>query len=181
MMHSTYIKPRLMSESENMDVWNAAKNGNVYLLEECFNDDNYFNKYLNRKYLFMNELYTPLQIAIAHHREEASSFLIEQGAKLDCTLETGDTLLHMTVKYKMLGIASELLQHRANVNTRNYLGETPLYRAVWDDNKEFVELFVEYRANPNARAKNHSTPLSFAMGRENVEALECMQRCFTEA
>jgi ankyrin repeat protein len=175
MSYLSYKTQHLPSESEDTDIWFAAKNGNIRLLERCSEDNDYFEEYLNEVHLFEDDFYTPLQIAIAHHRIETASFLIEQGAELDCTLANGDTLLHMTVKYQMPRIAYELLELKENVDTANCLGQTPLYRAVWDGNIKFIKLFVKYRADPNAKAKNYSTPLSIAMGWENMDVVKCMQ------
>ena len=172
---TSFSKPRPESESENTDLWYAAKNGNCPLLEQCSQDEEYFQEYLDKGHLFKGDIYTPLQIAIAHRETEAASFLIEQGAELDYTMGNGDTLLHMTVQYKLFGIARELLEHGANVDTRNDLGETPLYLAVWNNKLNFVELFVDHDADPNALAINDSTPLSIATRWENGEVLEKMQ------
>ena len=175
-----HSQPRYVSDSEDMDLWFAAKNGNYELLQECCENKEYFNEYLDMGYKFNGDIYTPLQIAIAHRKTEAALFLIEHGAKLGCTMGKGVTLLHMTIQCKLLRVARELLRQGVKIDTRNDLGQTPLYLAVWNNNQEFVKLFMKYHANPNALDMNNTTPMSIAKLRKNGEALECMQLDFTD-
>ena len=171
-----HSRPRCVSASEDMDLWFAARNGNYELLQRCCEDKEYFDKYRDMGHEFKGDIYTPLQIAIAHSKTGAALFLIEHGAELDCTMKNGDTLLHMTIQYRLFSVALALLLHKENVNTRNDVGITPLYLAVWKKKLKFVKLFMEYNANPNALAMNNLSPLSIAQRWGYQEAVECMQR-----
>jgi cytohesin len=56
-----------------------------------------------------------------------------------------------------------LLEHNADVNIRNDLGEFPIHRAASPrehrGHVEIMQLLLDHGADPNARDKDNSTPL----------------------
>ena len=65
--------------------------------------------------------------------------------------------------------ARKALERRADVNSRNSQGETPLYTAIRNGNLEMVRLLLEKGADINSRNNNDYTPLLAAVLRENLE------------
>jgi len=61
-----------------------------------------------------------------------------------------------------LEIVRVLLEHNADVNSRDKDGLTPLHKAVFSDNSKgdcIVRLLLEHGANPNARDNKCRTPM----------------------
>jgi len=56
-----------------------------------------------------------------------------------------------------------LLAAGADVNATDHAGETGLYKAVWTDDPQLLEILLEYGANVNAREVNGGTPLDLAI------------------
>ena len=78
------------------------------------------------------------------------------GADVNIQNEDGDTLLHYAINDENYEIVKLLLEHSANVNAKDYYGDTPLHNT---NNYEIAKLLIEYGANVNAKNEFGSTPL----------------------
>lgn len=65
-----------------------------------------------------------------------------------------------------LSVGKLLLQARADINTRDADGETPLHPAVAFSPAEFVRFLIQERACVNARSQFGATPLHYAATRD---------------
>jgi len=52
-----------------------------------------------------------------------------------------------------------LIKHGASVNTKDYIGKTPLHNAAWCGNDKVARALIEHGANVNAKDKKGGTPL----------------------
>lgn len=62
-------------------------------------------------------------------------------------------------------IATNLVLHKAVINTTNTQGFTPLHQAVWQLQKDLITFLVENGADVNARDAGGATPLGALMNR----------------
>lgn len=115
------------------------------------------------------EGHTPLYRAATG---EVAQVLVEAGAALDVPSgPTAGTPLHQAARMGKASVAAVLLDHGANIETRDCKGETPLRRAVNCRKLEVVQLLISRGADPLARDKRGRTPVSAARSAEIKRAL----------
>ncbi len=102
--------------------------------------------------------------------------MIDDGAKVDASSDTGSTALTYAVFYKKVKIAKLLIDKRANVNFVNQgeinKGDTPLMSAVSGKCLECVELLVKNGVDINTK-KGKLKAIDYAEGeiKEYLESL----------
>lgn len=84
-------------------------------------------------------------IAYNYQRCPAVQRLVENGCRINSTDFSGDTALHIAVRYHKIHVASQLISLGADVRAKNIYGETPLQLAVV--NKRHVDLLKEMIPN----------------------------------
>lgn len=77
--------------------------------------------------------------------------------------DTGQTVLHAAVSARNKVMVKLLLEHGADVNSRNNYGESPLYCAVKSKNDRIVKFLLKNRADVNDRRNDGSTALHGAI------------------
>jgi hypothetical protein len=107
---------------------------------------------------------TPLHVAAMQDRKEVAALLLTNSADTEAKDESGQTPLHLAVKYgRKTDVAELLLAHSADVNAKDKFGMTPLYLVAQDGYKEDVaELLLAYGADVNAKANNGDSPVKAA-------------------
>jgi ankyrin repeat protein len=115
--------------------------------------------------------------AIANGNYERVTNLLEQGVAaqhvdsdggLGPDWWPGATPLHYAARYGRLGIARELLEHNALVNSRDKQGCTPLHYAASEGYLQLVGLLVAHGAAVNARDNQEHTALYYATESNHV-------------
>jgi len=83
--------------------------------------------------------------------------------------------LHEAAKCCNPAIAQALLEKKAEVNTKDRAGRTPLHAAVMLGHVEVVNLLLEKRANVNAKTSFHDiTPLHFAARHDHIKVVRLL-------
>ena len=127
---------------------NAKDNCGQTPLHRCVANDSY-NYY---------PCYVENQLTLVH-------LLLKHGVDVNAEDDDHETALHLALDHYGHQIAPVLLDHGANPNATNNLGETPLYRLLNlpDFPEEYhlgtVRLLLEHGANPNVQDKGGVTPL----------------------
>uniref|UniRef100_A0AAX7SSZ2 Ankyrin repeat domain 52 n=1 Tax=Astatotilapia calliptera TaxID=8154 RepID=A0AAX7SSZ2_ASTCA len=122
--------------------------------------------------------YTPLHAAAASGHIEIVKYLLRMGADVSnysssgCTLFIfqidepngfGNTALHVACYMGQEAVATELVNHGANVNQPNKCGYTPLHLAAVSTNGALcLELLVNNGADVNQQSKEGKSPLHMA-------------------
>jgi ankyrin repeat protein len=70
------------------------------------------------------------------------------------------TLLHLASANGHLDVAKLLIQHGANVDSRNNRQETPLDRVSWHGHLEIARLLIEHGAAVTSQDDGHSSTAS---------------------
>ena len=109
----------------------------------------------------------PLHIAAAGRNSELAEFLLKHGADVDVVDTDGNTALHHAIEYytrrirksrspysddcrNAMSVVDILLENKANVNTVNNSGDTPLYLAAATGLLDIVcRMLEECGGNPN--------------------------------
>ena len=84
------------------------------------------------------------------------------------------TVLHEAAKQDKQEIAVYLIQHGAEVNTKNRDGDTPLYYAARNNSVEVAKLLLEHSAEVNTKNKYGDTPLYYAARHNSVEVAKLL-------
>lgn len=112
--------------------------------------------------------WTPLHIAVFHKRPEIAALLLEKSADpnlfLPAQLGNERTALNIAMSGGVSEIVELLLTHKADVNARDHNGDTPLLRAVREQNQPMVELLLSNQADPSALDAQGFPPLQLALG-----------------
>jgi ankyrin repeat protein len=114
--------------------------------------------------------------------EEASSvvrLLIERGADVNKPANGHQTPLHLASHHQHLKPVQVFLDHRANVNAKDWRSRTPLHQVFEDntlhkDSFSLVQLLVERGTDVNAQDKDHVTPLHMASYRQRPESVRVL-------
>jgi len=104
-------------------------------------------------------------------------FFLERGADVDAVDEYHFTLLQVASYYGSVEVARLLLQHDANINARNWEGQTPLHAALVNIKDKIgghcfdaIQLLLDNGADVDALDDDHSTPLHVASKYDSVRA-----------
>jgi ankyrin repeat protein len=75
-----------------------------------------------------------------------------------------------------VAVANFLLDHNANVNVRNYWGQTPLHSAngVFGQDYDLIKRLIAKGADVNARGGRGDSPLSWATARGNLKVVRLL-------
>jgi ankyrin repeat protein len=85
--------------------------------------------------------------------------------------------LHIASAYCQIGVINELILNGAELNSRNFSGETPLFVAIEEcDDLEVVKLLINSGANINSRNSYGETPLSKAVQSGNMDMVRELLR-----
>uniref|UniRef100_A0A8C5C669 Ankyrin repeat domain 52a n=1 Tax=Gadus morhua TaxID=8049 RepID=A0A8C5C669_GADMO len=104
--------------------------------------------------------YTPLHAAAASGHLEIVKYLLRLGTEPN---SFGNTALHVACYMGQEAVATELVNHGANVNQPNRSGFTPLHLAAVSTNGALcLELLVNNGADVNQQSKEGKSPLHMA-------------------
>ena len=96
---------------------------------------------------------------------------------LDYNANSGEynwTVLHQAAEQDKQEIADYLIQHRAEVDTKNDNGLTPLHIAASYNSVEVAKLLLEHRAEVNTKDNDGLTPLYIAARDNRVEVAKLL-------
>lgn len=107
---------------------------------------------------------TALQLAVRTEWDEATVPLLVKN-KVDVNnrnIRTGDTALHLAIRWRRIRIMQHLLDKGASIDMTNEDGFTPLQLAVKVDNCEAISVLLQRRPNIEARSLSGFTALQIA-------------------
>lgn len=92
---------------------------------------------------------------------------------IDTTFAQDSTKLHQAVVEGNIDQVKSLISKGTDINSKNYMGWTPLHTAARHNRKAIAEFLIDKGADLNAKAKNGKTPLHFAVewGQKDVVEL----------
>lgn len=111
--------------------------------------------------------------AVKREDANAVSWAIVSGADINAANPVGHQILHYAAS-KGREIAEILLDMDADLEARDFWGNTPLHLAVCECNHAVVKLFIERGAEVNAKDREGNAPLHLAAqhcGKESVELM----------
>jgi len=154
------------------ELWDAAWDGDLGLIEDCLKRGAEINARVNGS--------TALEAAAYHGKTEACEFLLARGADADVAHEpTGETVLHQTITKRgeeRTRIVELLVAAGAEVNrgtvpgvaTQSFArdirtrGETPLHRAAAYGDVKMIGILVSAGADRSAKDAQGESPLTWA-------------------
>ena len=118
-----------------------------------------------------------LMYASSVANREIVQLLLGKGANPRASDFLGKTALHYAVLAGQLGIAADLVQAGALLDTQNHSGETPLFLATRDCHLALVQFLLERCADANVVTAPHEvSPLHMATVNANVELCRLLLR-----
>ena len=112
---------------------------------------------------------TLLDVAMLEGDRRAFSSLLSLGADPTYLGQHRDTPMHFAAAFEDPYWLRTIVARGASVETRNRLGQTPLFRALGAGTQANVGLLLEARANVRARASNGETLLHHAAAIRSAE------------
>jgi hypothetical protein len=108
-------------------------------------------------------------------RLEVMRLVLERGADVDKRDNYfGGTVLHQASLDGQAEAVQLLLQHKADVNAKGYLNQTPLRLVYNDKNVEVAKILLEYGADIHAKSDSGVSPLEAAKLNKRHKLLESM-------
>jgi len=163
------VEPQIDQEQLNIDLYYAARSGNVKKILQFLED----GADVNFTYSWAKE--TPLHLAASGNNTEAVKVLLQHGADPNIKLESihTQTPLIYAVKNKNVTMTKLLLEHGADpdVNERND-EYPPLVRAAFDNNIEIVKLLLSHGAEVDIGGHGGNTALMEAGS--NIELVKLL-------
>jgi ankyrin repeat protein len=101
---------------------------------------------------------------------------LHRGASLGMTDTRLDTPLHRAAESGVSDVGLLLVHHGANIEARNYLGETALMTATLREQPEFAKMLIESGANVNALDERRRTPLDIAESKDNQSMMALLAK-----
>ena len=97
--------------------------------------------------------------AINKHDNVVHALLSDPQCLVDAKGEDGYTALHYSCRYGHVDIVRTLVKHKANVNTRTDIGDTPLTLAAINKHDNVVHVLSDYNCEVYAKDKDAYTAL----------------------
>lgn len=115
---------------------------------------------------------SPLHYACFFDTPEMASFLIENGANINCLDNSGQTPVHKACMRNRITTAQLLLLHGADIDCIDYEGRTPLHCACREGKIPSISFLIENGANVNRLDKSGRTALDSCLSnREEIRDL----------
>lgn len=116
---------------------------------------------------------TPLHLACYNDNQTLTSALVKKNAKLNCKNNAKLTPLYIACCAKQsTACALTLIEHGADIETKDEKGHTPLYAGCYLNNTKLVEALLKKGADMYAYSKNGFCPLHLACCRHNATLIE---------
>jgi ankyrin repeat protein len=103
------------------------------------------------------------------------SFLIDNGADANATLDTLESPLHWAVASGETLKVKLLIKAGAIVNWQDNLGYTPLHWAVYKDLLEVTQILINHGADINICSYDKKTVVEIASEKKNEKMLELLR------
>lgn len=121
---------------------------------------------------------TLLHRAIDENKEAAAMFLIKSGCDLDSPrigCESRSSPLHLCCEWGLEEVARTLIEHRANVNSRDAENKTPLHIAIENQHWEIISLLLSIpEIDLSLRDKSGFSPFATALTFRNNKAAQAI-------
>lgn len=115
----------------------------------------------------------PLFFAVKNDNLQIINLLIDNNADISKLNGKNQNLLFYTKSKK----TAKLLMDELNVNQQDTLGETPLYNAIKNDNKEMIDLFLNKKGVDIYKKNNTGTSiLDLAKEKKNNELVKTLSK-----
>ena len=118
----------------------------------------------------MSASVTPLHIAAALDKAEATLILLNSGANINAKTDGGFTPLHWTAGKDASEAAAVLLRHGADFNAKTAKDITPLHWAANNNSTNVLALLLVAGAKTSAKTASGKTPLHLATSKKANEA-----------
>ena len=158
----------LSCSSDGMDVYDAARKGNLEILSEAHAKDKKSIDIPNKRG------HTPLILACYRGQPEAAKLLIKLGVNLNYACDLG-TALHAAVYQEDFVITEILLKNNIDINALDSDGLTVLIMAVNGSSPKMVELLLKYNPDRSIADAKGETAFVRAMERKNEEIIQLLK------
>ena len=128
---------------------------------------------------YSHDGWTPLHLACFFGQPEIAEALIASGADVQARSKNPmhNTPLHAAVAGRNRQAARLLLEHGANVNTRQEGGFTALHSAAQSGDVEMLRLLVDHGADVQIRAENQQNAMDLALTKGHSAIVELLDEC----
>jgi len=138
-----------MATKDDVDLRNAAKEGNVELMQQLIKRGVSVNS--ESKYGLR-----PLHVAAQNGQTAAAEFLVANGADVNAQTKSGESPLHASSKHGFAPVVELLLKSGATVNAVNSEGASPLHLACEDSQKDVIKLLLTKGADRDLKFNGKS-------------------------
>jgi len=110
---------------------------------------------------------TPYYWAAVYGRKDIVDLLTAKGA-------TPVSTIHLAARAGDLAKVKSFIEEGTDVNSRDKIGQTPLFSAILADNNDITKFLIAKGADVNAKDQDGSTPLHEAVDKSNRDIVEIL-------
>uniref|UniRef100_A0A6B2L1G5 NAD(P)(+)--arginine ADP-ribosyltransferase n=1 Tax=Arcella intermedia TaxID=1963864 RepID=A0A6B2L1G5_9EUKA len=179
--HLNLVKYLLQSKLVDVNdrTFQEDKVWNTPISAASFNGHTEIVKYLvenkgNIHYNFSDTLYSPLLSAYGNGHLETVKFLVENKSDINSTFRER-TVLHISCEKENCTETNFLIDLKANLNSQDNDGVTPLITASLNGHKEIVKLLMQKGANAKLVDKWGKNAIDYATEERNNDIIEILK------
>jgi len=158
-----------LCNAQNKDVFDTARSGTV----------NEMKLLVQKNKDTINTIspagYTPLILACYRGNTPVAEYLAANVKDINYKSPDGTALAAAAIKGNT-AMAKVLLQNKANPNSADASGLTPLVYAVQFENKALIQLLLSYKADTALADKQGKTPYDYAAETNNPEIINLLKK-----
>lgn len=142
---------------------------NYKIIFDCIKEDDFAN--FEKAILCANndEISNALLVALSFNRCRMARFILsyEQNLNLTITDKNQNSLLHWACFVDAFDIVKLLIERGTDINHKNYIGETPIFTAVFRNNIRILELFYTNKADLSIIDSHGNNLIHYAIENNN--------------
>ena len=135
-----------------------------------------FDINLNESYVgdIFDEQEFMIHIAAYNDNTQILSYLIQRGVNVDTvSFVERETPLMYAISNNSFKAAKMLIEHRCNINTKNYSGFNALHQAIYiQSDTNITDLLIRNKCDINSRSLMNETPLTLGIFEENYNVVK---------
>ena len=137
------------------DIVNYAAKKNIGKVKSCVKKGHDINAKSRMQW-------SALSYSVKNNDINMAKYLLDNGAKVDITINTKESPLSLAAKYNYTQMAQLLISYNADVNFSDLMQFSIMHWAAKNNNKNLVDLLLSKEANINAKNVSGRTALDVA-------------------
>jgi ankyrin repeat protein len=161
-----------MKNSDKLLILACGISGSLTKVKKCLNPIFFWNKPDINALNYHGE--SPLLRSVKARNREIAEYLLQHGAIITITDNSGNTALHHAAAIGSIDIVELLIKNDSNLNKMNKEGQTPFIKAIINDHNDIAELLINHGSSVDEKDSDGNTALTLASKRGHIRIVEAL-------